>query len=287
MPSYGAVWAARLQLMRPGNALMAAAGALTGYVLVAPVGTDLDAKDFLGELGWFPAALATALITAFGNVLNDITDLEVDRKAHPERPLPSGTLLPQEAMLFAGLLLALGLWEAFVAAGVATFLFAALNVLLLVGYERWWKRHGLPGNLTVGWLVGSAFLFGALATDKPLADWDLAILLAGMAMLSTVARELLKDLQDVDADRTQRTTFPMQAGASATRLCAAIFVAAAVGLSALAFDASAVSLPILLAADLAFVVSVVAAWRDPKRAQSGLKLTMVLALVAFLAGPFL
>ena len=40
------------------------------------------------------AAFSAAAVTAGGNALNDLWDLEIDRVNHPDRPLPSAVFPP-------------------------------------------------------------------------------------------------------------------------------------------------------------------------------------------------
>lgn len=284
MGSYAALWRARIAILRPGNAIMAAAGAATGMVV---------ARDgALALATWIGAPLAAFLVVGFGNVLNDLLDTDLDRKAHPQRPLPSGALRTREARFFAALLLGFGLYEAIIAGDLPTFAFAAANALALVAYERWFKRRGLVGNVVVAALVASTFAFGAVAAGSAPRDWGVLWLLIAMAFLSNVARELLKDVEDAAADAGRRRTFAMSAGAAATRWTAAVAVVAAVTLSALAPARTPEEwwrgwLVVLAIADVAFLVGAVWAWRSAARSQRLLKLAMAVALVAFLAGPLL
>jgi geranylgeranylglycerol-phosphate geranylgeranyltransferase len=282
--SYGALWKARIELMRLGNCLMAALGTLVGLI-VARAGP-------LPLATWLAAPIAAFMLAGFGNVLNDLRDARLDARAHPARPLPSGRIRAADARLWAFVLLGFGLWEAYLAAGRTTFAFALVNALALAGYEAWFKRAGLPGNVVVALLVASTFAFGAVATGTDPRDWGLLWLLIAMAFLANVARELLKDVEDVDADRGERTTLPLQAGPGPTRILAFFVANSAVVLSVLAFfdnpgDWWFPWLGFLALADLAFVVASSLAWMDVGRAQRLLKVAMLLALVAFLAGPLL
>lgn len=286
---YGRLWRARLAMLRPGNCLMAALGALTGIAIVAdPPGLG----GSLAAAAWVAAPAAAFLVAAFGNVLNDLADHRLDARAHPERPLPAGLIGRREAKLTAGLFLALGLWEAYVAAGWPTLAFAGANALALAAYEARLKRAGLPGNVLVALLVASTFAFGALATGVPPTAWGLLWLLAAMAFLANVARELLKDVEDMAADSGERDTFPLRAGAGAARLLAFGLVNAAVLLSALAFLRPPPGwglgwLAVLAGADLLFLVGAALAWLHVGQAQRVLKLAMLAALAAFLAGALL
>lgn len=271
---------AYLQLMRPGNAVMAAAGGATGLVL-AGGSTDLDLV--------LAATLPPLLIAAFGNVINDLRDLDLDREAHPERPLPSGRVRRFDSWVFAGLLLLAGLaWTQ--GGGFPAFALAALNALLLGVYEARLKVAGLPGNLLVGLLVGSTFLYGGVVATGGFPRVPMLLLLALVATLTNVAREILKDVEDIQADRGHRRTFPLQFGPGRARLLALAVVNAAVLGTIVAFVHTPTGwwLPwlILLAlADAIFLVGACLAWMDVGTAQRLLKLAMLVALAAFLSGP--
>jgi len=90
-----------LALLRPGNGVVASAavlaGALAGAGPPAVEGTTL-VRVALG------CAAAFCFIGA-GNALNDFFDREIDKKAHPDRPIPSGRVTPRAALwVSAGLL---------------------------------------------------------------------------------------------------------------------------------------------------------------------------------------
>ena len=75
-----------LQLFRIGNAVMGIVGLLMGVLIAAGTGI-LD--------HWQPVAFAAVAVFSFiagGNSLNDYTDREVDKLAHPERPLHSNLI---------------------------------------------------------------------------------------------------------------------------------------------------------------------------------------------------
>lgn len=282
MGTYATLWRARIDLMRPGNGLMAALGTLVGLVVAHTGDLPLHA--------WVAAPIAAFMLAGFGNVLNDLRDARVDAKAHPLRPLPSGRIRAADARLWAFVLLSFGLWEAYLAAGKATLAFALVNALALAGYEAWFKRAGLPGNVLVALLVASTFAFGAVATGTDPRDWGLLWLLMAMAFLANVARELLKDVEDQDSDRGERRTLPLQAGPGPTRILAFFLANAAVLLSILAFLGPPLEwwrpwLLLLAVADAVLVFASSLAWLHVGKAQRLLKLGMLLALAAFLAGP--
>lgn len=271
---------ALIELARPGNAAMSAVGVAVGAL----------ATMRASEVPWLPVGLAAAaalLGTAAGNAYNDVRDRDLDAMAHPARPIPSGRLTSGAAfdasVVLFGLALALA-WFAH----AAVFALALANVALLFLYEHRAKASGVAGNALVAWLVASLFLMGGLAATQPTAWVDLAalaapLLLAALAFSANVARELVKDAQDLDADRGMRTTVPMQFGAVRTRRLATAVLAAGVVVSplpyALGMGFSWVFLALAVAADAVLLAGVMR--RDPGEASRWLKAGMVVALAAF------
>jgi geranylgeranylglycerol-phosphate geranylgeranyltransferase len=97
---------------------------------------------------------------------------------------------------------------------------------------------GLPGNITIGYLVGSTFLFGGLVTGPyagVIVPTELLILVL-MAALSTIGRELIKGVQDMRGDRKLRLrTFPLTHGARKAAVLATAFILTAVFVSPLPY----------------------------------------------------
>ena len=282
MAAGGAAWGL-VRLARPLNAVLAAVGVLAGMML------SVGPMPGLRAPAWIAAPLAALLITGFGNVLNDIRDHDVDRVGHPKRPLPSGAVRPRVAWRLAVALLSMGLAAALLA-GLAAFLFALCVVALLFLYESRLKRLGLSGNVAVALLTASTFLFGAVAQGN-LRSARFAVVAAAMAFFANLAREVAKDIQDVDADRSVRRTLPMQLGSRNAAHLAQVAALAGV-VSSWPFVAwHATCLPrqdlmvltgIILAADVSITVGASLAHSRPAWAQRLLKLGMALALVAFL-----
>ena len=80
-----------LRITRPHNAIVAGLTALLGYLIAT--GT-LTVPSLL-------LAVIVALITAGGNVINDIFDIDIDRINRPDRPLPAGKISPGAAKTYA------------------------------------------------------------------------------------------------------------------------------------------------------------------------------------------
>ena len=98
------------------------------------------------------AALGAVLITAGGNVLNDLGDIEVDRRNRPGRPLASGRIPAERIRGVPRAGFALGLLCA-MAAGPLTLLVAVAAVASLSLYENRLKlgpAKNLPISIAVG-----------------------------------------------------------------------------------------------------------------------------------------
>lgn len=198
------------RLIRPGNVAVVGLSVLVGSGGFWPSG------------GFWRVALAAAsamLVAAGGNALNDYFDLEADRVNRPNRPLPRGLLGPSQAagtaivLLVAGTALgwAISFWHGLVAAG---------TTLLLAAYAFWGKRMALGGNLMVASACAVAFVYGGLAAGAA----RLSLIPATFAFLAHLAREIVKDVEDMEGDRKAgaRTTGLAMGERRALALAAAV-----------------------------------------------------------------
>jgi len=267
-----------VQLLRPVNCLIASAGTLVGVVVEGSL------SALTGQYAhYIPAALSAFLITGAGNTLNDYQDRKTDTVNHPERPIPSGRVAPEAALRCAWALFAAGLLASIFTFSTYCYALAAVNTALLVAYEYRVKATGLPGNITVSWLSASVFLYGALAVS----DGRSVLVLLGMAFLASLAREVHKDMEDLEGDRAERRTLPMRMGMRASGAVSAGLLVGAVLLSPLPVLTGmfgAAYLPAVLCADAIFIYCAGITYKDPGRAAKLEKLGMVVALLAFVAG---
>lgn len=176
-----------LTMIRIANALMSSGAVVLGIWISR------------AELSWYHQLLLafTAFCsTAYGNVVNDIADVETDRISHPERPLPRGIISKREAGIFAGISAVTALSCAFAVApvyGLATL----IPLMLLSLYARYFKATPLAGNVLVSLLVAYSLLFGSLAAP----DRKKLLVPVVLAVLLNFCREIIKDLQDAEGDR--------------------------------------------------------------------------------------
>lgn len=180
---------AMFTLLRPANALMSAFAVLIGGLLVA--GLEVFSSAAVGI-----AMLAAFLIAGAGNAINDYCDVEADKINRPRRPIPSGRVSKHGALSFSLFLFAVGILLSltvnYVVLGIAIF-----NSLLLIAYSTTFQHKFFLGNLSVSLLVGTTFLFGGAAAGSLLVPF----ILAALAFFATLAREIVKDLEDVEGDK--------------------------------------------------------------------------------------
>ena len=130
---------AYLQLARWPNALLAAFAVLAASQ-VGHVEGEFIPDPVLG------AMLAALCLTVTANSSNDAADSEIDRVAHPERPIPRGAFQVKEARAIA-LSAALG-GEIFATlASMWLGIISVFAIALMFLYSWRIKRYGVAGNL--------------------------------------------------------------------------------------------------------------------------------------------
>ncbi|MBP1466308.1 UbiA family prenyltransferase [Candidatus Chloroploca sp. M-50] len=148
------------------------------------------------------SAVIVGLVVAFGFVINDMVDVEVDRLAKPHRPLVAGRLSQADARIFALVLASLALGLALVL-GWLPMALVATTLALATFYSFVLKGTVLLGNVCMGVLIALIPLFGALAGGGiTLAVW----VVAGLMFLFDVSHEVLKTTADHEGDRAAGLT---------------------------------------------------------------------------------
>ena len=204
------------RITRPANTFVAGLAAIVGYLIAT--GTLVPHVLVLFVI--------VALITAAGNVINDYYDAEIDAINRPNRPIPAGLVTRSGARSFAGILFLAGILVSFFTNPLCIAI-ALANSLILVWYAARLKSTPFLGNLAVAYLSASIFLFGgALAGINGLFHM---IPVAAITLLAMLARELLKDAEDVEGDLAcGAQTLPIRIGIPATARLAFIFAVLAV-----------------------------------------------------------
>ena len=198
-------------ITRPANSAVAGIAAIVAYLIAT--GTVIPSVLLLFFI--------VALITAAGNVINDYFDAEIDAINRPERPIPSGTVTRIAARWFAVSLFCCGILISFFTNSLCIGI-AVTNSILLVLYAAHLKSTPFFGNATVSYLAASIFLFGGALAG--LDGFVHMLPVAVITFLAMLARELLKDAEDVVGDQAGGAgTLPIRIGIQSTVRLAFIF----------------------------------------------------------------
>ncbi len=178
-----------LSLGRPINALMVFFAAMVGgYIADVPVSIAV----------W--AALSAALISMGAQAINDYVDIEVDKRKRPHKPLPSGKVSPDDAKLAIAFYFLSGVVLGFLLS-VYHGIIAVLASLLAIFYSYKLQRWKFLGNIVVSLLTALSIIYGGL-----LGNITRTVLPAFIVFLVNWGREILKDVEDGDADKGYKTT---------------------------------------------------------------------------------
>lgn len=175
-----------INIIRLPNAVMAGAAVLLGFWLSD---SPFPASSLIFLI------IAAVCSTGFGNVINDIKDIETDRISHPQRPLPKKEISIRAATIFSIFLAISAISSSFsvtVVHGTATL----FPLFLLTIYTLFLKGTPLAGNLTVASLVAYPVIYGSLGSP----NFKNLIIPASLAFLLNFSREIIKDLQDEKGD---------------------------------------------------------------------------------------
>ena len=219
------MWREIVELSRPKNVVLAA--------VTVPLGAHLALGGAWNTQALGLVALQTTSAICFmaaGNTLNDIADISIDAKAKPHKPIPSGRISVESSTKVAYTFSLLSIL--FMASGayftedpypliaiwsVAAFLMYTYDAGLQT------KKSGLIGNIAISLMVGAVIVFGAAAVS--LANTEIVIYASVVAFFANLAREIIKDCEDMDSDEG-RNTLPMKIGLMNARSVAYVFILA-------------------------------------------------------------
>jgi len=168
--------------------------------------------------------------TGAANALNDVVDYEIDLINRPMRPIPSGHVSKQTALILSILLFSLGTVLCLELSQSAKVIGIVVAMPLMVIYSKYLKGVPLVGNITIGFILGLSFLFCGAAFSNMSPMWIPMILAFGL----TFVRELVKDISDMEGDKSVGLkTFPISAGIDRA-IQLTVFLSACIGIGAFA-----------------------------------------------------
>jgi geranylgeranylglycerol-phosphate geranylgeranyltransferase len=273
-------FAAYIRLSRPANVLIT--------LVSIPVACWIAGGTIAQVWSIVLAAITGALVTAGANAINDVFDIEIDRINRPTRLLPSGTISIADARM-------LWLWTSVVSIGLnlcldpVALIIVCCSITLLYYYSARLKRSVLVGNLVVGFMTGMAFLYGGVVVGS----LQRSLMPAIFAFFVNLARELVKDVEDIEGDRSQHAaTLPVKYGIFAALILATLAVVLLLGATGFAVWLSIYSIAfhyVVACADILLIGAVIMMWigRTPEKMRvvsTLLKASMVVGLVSIIIG---
>lgn len=276
-----------IEILRPGNAVM---GAIT-IILIAIIDRTFNLPILL-------AMLAVFFETAAGNVINDYFDYNIDLINKPERPIPSGRISLKNGRNYGYLLFLLGticgFLISFLTGNWIPFMIVLLADVVLYLYASTLKSTPLIGNLAVGFMTGFGFVFGGFTINNPTIILT-SIFLGFFAFVMTTAREIVKDIEDIEGDKADGArTLPILIGEKIPAILAFILIIIDCALCPLLYFYNIFGfyyLIVIAIAVLLFLYSAILIIRNQNRQTAHkvskyLKIGMLIAFVAFIFGSF-
>jgi geranylgeranylglycerol-phosphate geranylgeranyltransferase len=271
---------AYFQLSRPVNVLIT--------LVSIPVACWIAGGTVSAWIFILMAGSTGALVAAGANAVNDAFDIDIDRINRPDRPLPRGALTQQDARR-------MWLIVSVAAIGINLFLnstallIVVLSIALLYLYSARLKRTVFIGNVLIGSMTGMAFIYGGVVVGRV----ERAVVPAIFAFLVNLARELLKDVEDMEGDRIEHAvTLPVKYGVTTAFVLATatllILIGVTMTVATLGLYHSAF-LYIVSVADCLMFISIILLWlgHSPtalKHASTILKVSMIIGLISIIAG---
>ena len=277
-----------IEILRPGNAIM---GAIS-IILIALIDKTLSIPIIL-------AMITVFFETAAGNVINDYFDYNIDLINKPERPIPSGRISLKNGKYYAYFLFLAGTICGFLISFLTNnwipFIIVIIADIILYLYAYKLKATPLIGNLAVGFMTGFGFVFGGFTINNPTIVTT-SIYLGFFAFVITTAREIAKDIEDIEGDKADGArTLPILIGPKIPAMISAALILIDSALCPLLYYKhifGILYLIIIAIAVLLFIYSAILILRSQDRDNAHkvskyLKIGMLIAFVAFALGSFL
>lgn len=200
--------------------------------LVDAISAKVGIESCLLTGHWVLLGIATIFIAASGNVVNDIFDQDIDRVNKPGKLIIGNSVSEEAAWNFyyalGGIGLAAGIWLCLQLGNVSSSLVFVLIGGGLYFYSYSYKRQFLIGNLVVSIAAAMVPFMPVLLSMLCMPQlwmhlpWNsLLIAFAFFSFVTTLIREVIKDMEDIKGDRMLRCrTVPIVLGINTTKAIA-------------------------------------------------------------------
>lgn len=209
-----------IKMMRPITILQAVGAFLVGRLVILTSSSTLSLIQEVPNI--LAASISIYLSYGAGMAMNDCADVNVDSK-HEEkqnRSLASETISLRNASLFCVALSVLSVIFSFIARSCSECngfpVWNLINIAIMATYALGLQRIFLVKNLICGYLaiaplIGASLLAVGTSSSSMLGS-DVAGKLYKLAAIGfplQVAREILKDIEDVNVDKGTKMTLPL------------------------------------------------------------------------------
>ena len=274
-----------IEILRPGNAAMSA----ISVILLALIDKTISIPIIL-------AILTVFFETGAGNVMNDYFDYNIDLINKPERPIPSGRISLKNARNYGYLLFLLstlvGFSISYLTSNWIPFIIVIIADIVLYFYAYKLKATPLIGNLSVALMTGLLFVFGGYTINTP-EIIHTSIFLGFFAFVMTAAREIIKDIEDVEGDKKDGAkTLPILIGEKIPAFISAVLIIIDCALCPLLYIDHVFGilyLVVIVIAVIIFIYSAVLILKSQDsqtahKSAKNLKIGMLIAFIAFALG---
>ncbi|MDR1819290.1 MAG: UbiA family prenyltransferase [Methanobrevibacter sp.] len=204
---------AYITLTRPFNTFL-----LMLIVLMTPyiIGNKIDFNH--AQFNLFLTTLSFGCISAGSYVLNDYYDINIDKINKPNKSIPMGVISLIEAKRFGTILICLGiLISLFI--NLSIIILLVIYTLILQLYNMKYKKS-IFKNIIIGVACSFSIVLGASVINKFNSIFLIFLI---FIIIFTISREIYKDIEDIDGDRSFTNTIPLHLGTK-TAMCISSFL---------------------------------------------------------------
>lgn len=218
---------------------------------VALINGSLPSEIFFPAYCFWILVVASVCVAAAGYIINDYFDLNIDLINKPGKLVVDRIIKRRWAIIwhwiFSILGVALSIYAGYKLPGISPWTLGLLNtgaVLLLILYSVSLKKQLLTGNIAIAalsaWVIVILFFSTArhYTTDDGITYWlnktrlfRFTIVYAVFAFITTLVREVIKDLEDMEGDaRHGCKTMPVVWGINPSKVYTGVWIVVLEGL---------------------------------------------------------
>ncbi len=247
-------------------------------------------------------ALIVFVCTGGGNTINDVFDYKIDEINKPNRPIPSGRISLKNAKYYSYLLFAIGvalsIVDDFMVGAIWPSVIVIPAVIIMYFYARNLKAMPLVGNLTVAILTGFCFVIAGTVISCASSSLNIlfiSIYLGLFAVFMTLAREIVKDMEDIEGDKLEGArTFPILYGKKISSIISIVLIVVTTLMCPILYFYKIFNILYMIIMIVPIIIFLYSAYslklNPPEetcaKVSKNLKIAMLISFVAFVLGSF-